>query len=292
MSGQRLFVFGLGYAARALATALKAEGWSVAGTARTAEGCAALDEAGFEAHRFADDHPLDNADAALAEATHVLLSIPPGPRGDPVLARYGELLTRLRPLEWVGYLSSTAVYGDTGGEWVSEASWLKPGSDRARRRVEAERGWLDLRRQQFLPVHVFRLPGIYGPGRSAIDDLRAGTAKRIDKPGQVFSRIHVDDIAGTLRASMARRNPGGIYNVADDLPAPAHEVVAHAAGLLGIAPPPLVPVAGAGLSEMGASFYAECRRVRNDRIKTKLGVVLKHPDYTSGLAAQLAAERG
>lgn len=290
MVDKRLFVFGLGYTAVRFANALKAEGWSVAGTTRSPERCEALAAAGFDVHLFGPGHPLVDEVAALAGATHVLFTIPPDSKGDPVFTRYGEALAASRSIEWAGYLSATSVYGDTGGEWVGEAAWLKPGSDRARYRVAAEKGWLDLRRQAFFPVHVFRLPGIYGPGRSAIDDLRAGRAKRIDKPGQVFSRIHVDDIGQTLRASMDKPNPGGIYNVADDLPAPAHEVVAYAAELLGVEPPPLVPFAEADLSPMGASFYAECRRVKNERIKTRLGVSLLYPDYRAGLAAQLAAE--
>lgn len=290
MGEKKLFVFGLGYTAVRLATAVKAEGWSVAGTTRTPERAEILAAAGFDVHLFAPGHPLDDPAKAFDGVTHALFTIPPDSRGDPVLAAYGEALAKVPTIEWAGYLSSTAVYGDTGGEWVGEASWLKPGSDRARHRVVAEKGWLDLRRQAFFPVHVFRLPGIYGPGRSAIDDLRAGRAKRIDKPGQVFSRIHADDIVQTLRASMAKPNPGGIYNVADDRPAPAHEVVAFAAQLLGMEPPPLIPFDQAELSPMAASFYAECRRVKNDRIKNRLGVTLLYPDYQAGLAAQRAAE--
>lgn len=290
MTAPRLFVFGLGYSAGVLVEALRAEGWRVAGTTRSPDKRDALAGRGIEAFLFDAGRPLDDPGAALADTTHLLLSVPPGERGDPVLTHHAAAIAGLRTLDWAGYLSTTGVYGDTKGEWVGEAAFLKPGNDRARRRVAAERGWLDLYRQYGVPMHVFRLPGIYGPGRSAIDSLRDGTARRIDKPGQVFSRIHVDDIAGTLRASMARPNPGGIYNVADDLPAPAHEVVAHAAALLGVEPPPLVPIDQADLSPMAASFYAENRRVKNDRIKTRLGVVLKHPDYRAGLEAQLAAE--
>lgn len=288
MSGRRLFVFGLGYTARVVADGLRAEGWSVAGTSRSPERVEALRDAGFEAYPFDRNHPLKNPAEALGGTTHLLVSIPPENRGDPVLARYAADLARMPTLEWAGYLSTTEVYGDTNGEWITETSWLKPGNDRARRRVEVERGWLDLYRQHGLQMHVFRLAGIYGPGRSAIDDLRAGTARRVDKPGHVFCRIHVEDIAGTLRTSIEHPNPGGVYNVADDLPAPAHEVVAYAAGLLGIEPPPLVPLEQAGLSATAASFYAECRRVKNDRIKNRLGVALKYPDYKAGLAAQLA----
>lgn len=289
MSERRLFVFGLGYTAQRLADRLRREGgWRIAGTTRDPVLAETLRSHGIDAMVFDRNTPLADPAAALAGATHILLSIPPDERGDPALACHGEAVARLRGVEWAGYLSTTGVYGDTGGEWVSEASWLRPGEARHRQRVQAERGWLDLYRQHGLPLHVFRLAGIYGPGRSAIDNLLAGTAKRIDKPGHVFCRIHVDDIVETLLASMARPNPGGIYNVADDEPAPQHEVVAFAAQLLGREPPPLIPLAEAKLSEMAASFYADCRRVKNARIKDKLGVRLHHPDYRSGLSAQAA----
>jgi nucleoside-diphosphate-sugar epimerase len=194
-------------------------------------------------------------------------------------------------LDWAGYLSTTGVYGDTKGEWVSEAAWLKPTGDRQKRRVEAERGWLGIYRQYGVPMHLFRLAGIYGPGRSALDSVRAGDAKRVDKPGQVFCRVHVDDIAATLRASMAKPTLGAVYNVADDLPTPSHEVVEHACRLLGVEPPPLIPFDQAELSPMAASFYTDCRRVKNDRIKRQLGVTLAYPDYRAGLDAQFAAEQ-
>lgn len=290
MTVRRLFVFGLGYTALRLAARLRADGWRIAGTTRSAERAAQFRAAGIDAFPFDRDNPLEDPAAALAETTHLLISAPPDAKGDAALDCCAAAIAAHKGIEWAGYLSTTGVYGDTGGEWVSEASWLRPAGERQKRRVLAERGWLDLYRQRGLPLHVFRLSGIYGPGRSAIDNLRDGTAKRIDKPGHVFCRIHVDDIGETLLASMARPNPGGVYNVADDEPAPQHEVVAYAAGLLGMAPPPLTPFAEAKLSEMAASFYADCRRVKNARIKEKLGVKLRHPDYRSGLAAQLAEE--
>lgn len=290
MTVRRLFVFGLGYTASRLAARLRDEGWEIAGTTRGAERAAALRAAGIDAVPFDRDHPLAGPASALAGATHLLISIPPDAKGDPALDRCGDAVAAHKGIEWAGYLSTTGVYGDAGGDWVSEASWLRPTGDRQKRRVLAERGWLDLYRQRGLPLHVFRLSGIYGPGRSAIDNLRDGSAKRIDKPGHVFCRIHADDVGETLLASMARPNPGGIYNVADDEPAPQHEVVAYAASLLGMEPPPLTPFADAQLSEMAASFYADCRRVKNVRIKEKLGVTLRYPDYRSGLAAQLAEE--
>jgi nucleoside-diphosphate-sugar epimerase len=257
----RLFCFGLGYTAQALARLLEPEGWTVAAAQR--------------------DRPLDPA--RLAEATHVLSSVPPNEQGDPVLAAHAAELARLAGVRWVGYLSTTGVYGDHGGGWVDETTPENPIGERGRRRVEAERGWRALP----LPVHVFRLAGIYGPGRSQLDALRAGTAKRIAKPGQVFSRIHVDDIASALRLSMAKPQPGAIYNLADDEPAPPQDVVAYAAELLGVAPPPPIPFAEAELSPMAASFYAESKRVSNARIKRELGWRPRYPSYREGLRALL-----
>ena len=275
---RRLFCFGLGYSGRALARELLAGGWRVAGTSRSAAGAAALAALGIEPFFF-DDLPED----ALAGTTHLLSSVPPEAGGDPVLGRYRERLARLAgALDWAGYLSTTGVYGDSGGGWVDEATVPAPSGARQTRRIAAERAWLET-----LPVHIFRLAGIYGPGRSAVDQVRAGTAKRIDKPGHVFSRIHVDDISNVLIASFARPNPGAVYNVCDDLPAEPEAVVSEACRLLGVPPPPLLPFDAAALSPMAASFWADNRRVCNHRIKAELGVALRHPDYRSGLAACL-----
>ena len=227
--------------------------------------------------------PLPDASATLAGTTHLLVSIPPDQTADPVLRAHGRDLLRLPELRWVGYLSTTAVYGDTDGDWVGEADPARPTQARARRRVAAEGDWL----ASGLPVHVFRLAGIYGFGRNQLEQLRAGTARRIVKPGQVFGRVHVDDIAQTLLASMTRPNPGAIYNVVDDEPAPPQDVVAFAAELLGIDPPPEEPFEAADLSPMAASFYADNRRVANDRIKKELGVRLAFPSYREGLRALL-----
>ncbi len=257
----RLFCFGFGYTAQALARTLEPEGWTVAGTQR--------------------GRPLDPA--RLAGATHVLSSVPPDGQGDPVLAEHAADLARLKGVRWVGYLSTTGVYGDHGGGWVDETTPENPIGERGRRRVEAERGWRALP----LPVHVFRLAGIYGPGRNQLDALRAGTAKRIDKPGQVFSRIHVDDIVSALRLSMVRPSPGAIWNLADDEPASPQEVVAYAAELLGVPPPPLIPFAEAELSPMAASFYAENKRVSNALIKRELGWRPRFPTYREGLRSLL-----
>jgi nucleoside-diphosphate-sugar epimerase len=284
-ASRRLFCFGLGYSALALADALLTEGWGVAGTCRTPETLAALRDRGIAAHLFERGHPL--APAALDGVTHVLQSIPPDEEGDPVLALHGAALAQLPQLRWFGYLSTTGVYGDRAGDWVDEHSDLQPTGERGRRRVAAEVGWSRLAHAGGLPLHVFRLAGIYGPGRSALDGLRAGTARRVIKPGQVFSRIHVADIVQVLRASMARPNPGAVYNVCDDDPAPPWEVIECAAELLGAPPPPAVPFEQAQLSDMARSFYDDNKRVRNDRIKQELGVQLTYPSYREGLRALL-----
>jgi nucleoside-diphosphate-sugar epimerase len=279
----KLFCFGLGYSALALAETLLAEGWGVAGTCRAAEKQADFARRSIEALLFESDRPL--AESAFEGVTHVLQSIPPGAEGDPVLAMHGAMLARRRQIRWFGYLSTTGVYGDRGGDWVEEHDDLQPTGERGRRRVAAEVGWSRLLYAEGLPLHVFRLAGIYGPGRSALDSLRAGTAKRVIKPGQVFSRIHVADIVQVLHASMARPNAGAVYNVCDDDPAPPWEVVEYAAELLGIPAPPAVPFEQAELSDMARSFYDDNKRVRNERIKRELGVQLMYPSYREGLRA-------
>jgi len=289
MKDAKLFVFGFGYSAEALARRLGSS-WRIAATVRSRQKQDELRARGIEAHLFDGASPLAEAPAALAATTHLLSSVPAEEGGDPVLARHGADIARLKTLRWAGYLSTTGVYGDRAGGWVDESSELRPSGERGRRRVAAEAGWLDLWSRNGVPVHVFRLAGIYGPGRSAFDSLRAGRAQRIDKPGQVFSRIHVDDIAAVLAASMARPDPGAIYNVCDDDPAPPADVIEHAASLLGLSPPPLLPFGEAKLSDMARSFYADNKRVRNERIKRELGVKLAYPDFRAGLAAILKNE--
>ena len=257
------------------------------GTTRSPEKLAALAAEGIEAFLFDRDRPLDDAKAALAGATHLLISPPPDARGDPVLDQHAADILACGDIEWLGYLSTTGVYGDRGGGWVDEDSVLEPTGPRGARRLAAERGWLTLWRDHGLPVHLFRLAGIYGPGRNALETVRRGRAQRIDKPGQVFSRIHVDDIARVLAASIARPNPGRAYNLCDDDPAPPEAVIAYACSLLGVEPPPLVPFEGAELSEMARSFYRDNKRVSNARIKAELGVTLAYPDYKTGLKALL-----
>ena len=285
-----LFCFGLGYSAHRLARALMAEGWTVGGTCRTAEKRAELAGDGIDAFLFDREHRLGVAEAALGTATHVLSSVPPDADGDPVLDAYGARLAAAGGLHWVGYLSTTGVYGDAGGAIVDEAAPLAPTSERAHRRVDAEGAWRDLWPAHGVPVHVFRLAGIYGPGRSALDQVRAGTARRIDRPGHAFSRIHVDDMSTVLRASIAHPDPGAVYNVCDDEAAPAADVVSLASELLGVTPPPLVPFEEAALdmSPMALSFWRDNRRVDNRRVKEKLGVRFLYPDYRTGLRAILA----
>lgn len=284
----KLFCFGLGFSALHLARRLRREGWTVAGTCRSEEKRQTLLAEGITAHLFDRQLALNDTATALRDVTHIVSSIPPDGIGDPVLDLHMRALQNLELLRWIGYLSTTGVYGDRGGDWVDENSARKPTLDRSRRRALAEDGWMTLWERDGLPVHVFRLAGIYGPGRSAIDSVRSGMAKRIVKPGQVFSRIHVDDIATVLLASMAHPNPGAAYNVCDDNPAPPDEVIAYAAELLGVEPPPEVPFEKAEISEMARSFYADNKRVRNNRIKEELGVRLKYPDYRAGLHAILA----
>jgi len=287
---KRLFCFGLGYSARVLARRLKGEGFAIAGTCREEETAAALRREGYEVFLFSRERPLEKAAAALAGTTHLLGSVPPDAEGDPVLDCHGEDIAALgRGLKWIGYLSTTGVYGDRKGGWVDEDSPIEPTTERGRRRAAAEAGWLDLWWDHGLPVHIFRLASIYGPGRNALDEVKSGRAKRVVKEGQVFSRIHVEDIATVLQASMAKPNPGRIYNVCDDDPAPPQQVVAFAAGLLGRDPPPEIPFEQAELSDMAKSFYAENKRVRNGRIKSELGVALAYPDFHVGLRSLLAA---
>lgn len=284
---RRLFVFGLGFSALALARGLLAEGWRVAGTCRGAEKAAALAAEGIEIFRFDSTAPLAQPAAALAGTTHLLASVPPDGAGDPVLRIHAGEIAAVEGLRWIGYLSTTGVYGDHGGGWVDETTAVTPNTERGERRAEAERAWLALGRDGGPAVQLFRLAGIYGPGRNQLETVAAGTAKRVVKPGQVFSRIHVDDIAAVLRASMARPNPGAAYNLCDDEPADPAEVVAFAAGLLGVEPPPPIPFEQAELSPMARSFYADSKRVSNRRIKEELGVSLRYPTYREGLRALL-----
>lgn len=290
MSQPHLFCFGLGYTGRVLARRLLADGWRVSGTCRSEGRAAELRQLGITAYLFDEDRPLDDLADALEGISHLLSSVPPDTGGDPVLASHGPGLAAasIKP-GWIGYLSTIGVYGDRQGEWIDESCAPRPLTADSQRRLEAEGEWLDLGRRLGVPAHVFRLPGIYGPGgRSQIDALREGRAHRIVRARQVFNRIHVDDLATVLMASMASPGGSAVYNVCDDEPAPADRVVEHAAGLMGIEPPPVVAFEDASLPPFAAHFYAECKRVRNDRIKDELGVTLRYPTYREGLAASLA----
>lgn len=275
-----LLSLGHGYSASALARLLLPQGWRIIGTTRSPDRAAALRAEGVEPLLW----PADLT-AFLPQVTHLLASAAPDAQGDPFLATHGAALAAAR-LHWAGYLSTTGVYGDHHGGWVDEDTPLTPTTDRGRQRVLAEAQW----RATGLPLHIFRLAGIYGPGRGPFEKVRDGTARRIVKPGQVFSRIHVDDIAQVLAASIATPAPGTAYNVCDDDPAPPEDVLSHAARLLGLPDPPAIPFDQAEMSPMARSFYAESKRVRNDRITRDLGVRLIHPDYRSGLAALLRQE--
>ncbi len=271
---------GHGYSARALAKQLLPQGWRIIATTRSPAKADALQAEGVESLIWpGDDLPLETV-------THLLTSVAPDASGDPVLAALGERIAAAKNLEWVGYLSTVGVYGDHQGGWVDEDTPLTPATKRGQARVAAEAAWQAI---PGLPLHIFRLAGIYGPGRGPFEKVRDGTARRIIKPGQVFSRIHVEDIAQVLAASIARPDPGRIYNVCDDDPAPPEDVLSHAAHLLGLPEPPAIPYDEAELSPMARSFYAESKRVRNDRIKDELGVTLLYPDYRVGLAALLQA---
>ncbi len=287
-----LFCFGLGFSALTLARRLMDEGWIVAGTCRSAEKCEAMKGRGIEAHMFDGTAPLDPAgEAALRAADHLLISIPPNQDGDPALNKTGTILRDMAgQFRWVGYLSTTGVYGDTRGATVTEDSPLAPTSNRSRQRAEAEAAWLELHERARLPVHIFRLAGIYGPGRSVLDQLKRGNARCVDKPGHKFSRIHVEDIANVLRASIGQPAPSAIYNVCDDEPAPQADVVAHGAKLLGLPAPTPVPFEQAAetMSPMARSFWRDNRTVSNARLKRDLNLRLAYPTYREGLAAILA----
>jgi nucleoside-diphosphate-sugar epimerase len=286
----RLFAFGLGFSAQTLAERLSARGWQIAGTARDVGKIGQLASRGYEMGQFSGEAGNAVLPTALQGTTHLLHSIPPGPEADPVLAHYRDQIAALPSLQWVGYLSTVGVYGDQEGNWVDESTPPKPNSARTEARVEAEQAWLAFGEDIGVPVQIFRLAGIYGAGRSVFDKLKSGTARRVKKDGQVFSRIHVEDIASVLEASIARPQAGAIYNVADDEPAAPGDVVAYAAELIGVEPPPEVDFAEADLTPMARSFYQGSRRIANARIKSELGVKLRYPTYREGLAALLSRD--
>lgn len=271
----RLIAFGCGYVALALTRRLKALGYGATGTSRSAQGAAALSRADI------DGIVWTGGSLELPPASAWLISVPPDDAGCPV---YRALASKAGGIPWIGYLSTTGVYGDLGGGWAFEDTVRNPQSREAVNRARAEDQWLSLGAQ------VFRLPGIYGPGRSALERVREPGARRIIKQRQVFSRAHRDDIASALQASIARPQAGAIYNICDDEPAPADVVLEHAAGLLGLAPPPAIAFEDAGLSQVAQRFYAECKRVSNAQAKAALGWLPAYPTYREGLAACLTEE--
>ena len=284
-----LLIFGFGFSGKALARRMIARGWSVAATTRRAEDRETAQRLGVE--------PIDPTDAACLKqaagrARAILITAPPGQTGCPGLEALVPAMAASGAFpDWIGYLSTTGVYGDRGGGWVTESSQLNAQSIEGARRAAAERDWRMIGRGMGLTVAAFRLPGIYGPGRSAFDRLRDGTARRLVKPGHVFSRIHVEDLAAGLEASIARPRPHAIYNLCDDEPAPAPDVTAFAARLLGIAPPPEEAFDAAALSPVARRFYAESKRVSNARAKAELGWRPLYPTYREGLKAIWDQER-
>ena len=284
MTEANLILFGLGYTGTAVAARAAASGWRVTATSRNPSGRHA--PPGVDVVAFAD------AAAPLSKATHILQTAAPDEHGDPALARYGATIRANPQLCWAGYLSTTGVYGDRDGGWVDEDTPVAPMAPRAQRRVKAEQAWVAALPGR--PVDLFRLAGIYGPGRSAFDDLRSGQARRVLKPGHLFGRIHRDDIAAAVLTAMQQaRAPGvRVLNLADDEPAASADVTAEAARLLGMAPPPLVPFAEAveSMSAMGRSFWNENRRVKGEKTQAQLGLRWRYPTFREGLRAILQQE--
>ncbi|WID95258.1 SDR family oxidoreductase [Bosea vestrisii] len=279
----KLVIFGLGYSAGFFARAVLAKGWEVTGTVRSAEKAGELSKQGLHTlvfGGFAVSTPLARI---VAEADAVLVSAQPDGAGDPVLGALADKLATAEKLRWIGYLSTIGVYGDHGGAWIDESAECRPTSRRSRQRLDIEQEWLAFGERCGKAVQIFRLSGIYGPGRNAITKLQAGSANRLIKPGQVFNRIHVDDIAGVLIASLEKPRPGAIYNVTDDEPAPPQDVISFAAEVAGLEPPPETPFDPAKLSPMAASFYGENKRVSNALVKRELGYVFHYPDYRQAL---------
>jgi hypothetical protein len=289
---KRLFCFGYGYTADYLGYDLQKNdgGWTIGGTTRDDDRRRELLSRRIRARIFDAEHPITDPKTLFNRFSHILISTPPGDHGDPVFNMHAEDFANLPNLKWVGYLSSTGVYGNRNGGTVDETAEMVPTSRRGSRRAYAEQQWLSLYERYGVPVHIFRLSGVYGPGRSALDSVRAGLALRIIKPGHVFNRIHVEDIIQVLLASFANPNPGSIYNLADDKPSPSHEVIAYACELLGLPISPLIPIEEADLAPITQSFYKDNKHILNHKIKEALGVTLRYPDFKAGLDGCLRAE--
>ncbi len=281
----RLFIFGTGFSSKALVEEVRDQFDWIGGTTRSSDKMEALRTLGVEPFLFDGSSQGDGVAEALKQATHILVSIAPNEAGDPVLNQYANEIAGAKP-RWIGYLSTVGVYGNHDGAWVDEDTPLHPVSKRSVQRVAAEEAWLAFAEQNDLPVQIFRLSGIYGPGRNAFENFRKGTARRLVKPGQVFNRIHVADIAGALKAAMAKPSTR-VFNVTDDEPAPPQDVVAFAAELLGVEAPPEIPFETADLTPMARSFYGENKRVSNQRLKDELGFTFRYPDYRVALKALL-----
>lgn len=287
---KRLFCFGIGFSARALISRLDRREWAVGGTVTSDQAAAELRaQHDIEAFVFDGSRPAPGIREWLPGATHLVASVPPDASGDPVLVHHGSDIAEAPHLDWIGYLSTIGVYGNRGGEWVDETIDPQPTSERSRYRRDAEIAWQKLAEATGKRCVLFRLAGIYGPGRSAVDTVRSGRAKRIVKPGQKFNRIHVEDIARVLEVSMAGRGTSGVYNLADDEPSPPQDVIAYAATLLGAPMPPEVAFDDPTLGAMTRSFFSESKLVRNDLLKRDLDLQLAYPNYREGLAAIVAA---
>jgi nucleoside-diphosphate-sugar epimerase len=281
----KFLVFGFGYSALHISQRLRTAGAEVTATVRSRTKVESLKDAGITARVFSAEYCDAEIAADIAASDAILISIPPDGSGDPVLSSFADAIAAAPKLRWVGYLSTVGVYGDRAGGWIDEATEVSPGQERSRIRAAAEQAWLTFGASRGIALHIFRLSGIYGPQRNQLVQLAAGTARRIVKPGQMFNRIHVADIAAVIEASLAHPRSGAIYNVSDNEPAPPQDVVAFAARLCGIEPPPEIPFESAELSAMGRSFFGESKRVRNDLIRQELGVDLRYPTYREGLTA-------
>jgi len=282
-----VFFFGMGYSSRATARAihqLRDPDVPIAGTTRSAEGAEAFADTSYRMHVFNGEVPGTTLSEDLRAATHVILSIPPDERGDAALNLHRADLDAAEQLEWIGYFSTVGVYGDFGGQWIDETAPTRPVNNRSKQRVEAEQAWRDYAEQRGVPLFIERLAGIYGPGRSAFDKRREGTARRIVKPNQVFNRIHVEDI-GRITALAALSNLAGTYNLTDTEPAPPQDLVTYAAQKMGVEPPPEVPFETAKMTEMARSFYSDNKRVSSKRILDTLNTTLQYPTYRDGLDA-------
>ena len=291
LSGKKMFCFGFGYIANFLAPKLFACDWKVSGTTTDPDKKPVLKNNDINTWLFDRRHNILDPFNTLDDVTHILLSVPTDAEGDPVFDAHGIDLTSLKNLEWVGYLSTTAIYGNQNGNWVDEKTSPMPTTHHGQMRLRAEQQWQSLCLNKGLPLHIFRISGIYGPGRSVIDAVRSGTARRIEKQGHFFNRIYVDDIVQVLIASINAPNPGSIYNLADDMPSASHEMIQFACNLTGITSPPLVPFDQAEIAPVVRGFYRDNKRIRNDKIKNDLGINLLYPDYRSGLLSCLKEEK-